>query len=229
MDGLLANNISDLASDPLGNLWIASWKGLNMYDGNTFSSYTIADSLVSKGIWQLAADEDGLIWIGTGDGISVMQPLTETVATPGITTTIASTNQQVSITIPQNAIPTQTYFTYTQQLGPTQDIGNFQFAGASFSLDAKDINGGAVTTFNAPLSMIVSFSEITLPDVTKIKLFYWDVVNKSWQDAASTCTPASDYVYDVNSKQLKVNVCHLTEFALLFQPNQSIYLPLVLR
>ena len=63
----------------------------------------------------------------------------------------------------------------------------------------------------------------------QIILYYWDTTASAWNDAAQTCSPASTYLRDLDHNTLSVNVCHLTEFALLAKKNSYIFLPFVTR
>ena len=38
-DGLSNNSVNDIVSDQDGVLWIATWDGVNLYDGNSFKVF----------------------------------------------------------------------------------------------------------------------------------------------------------------------------------------------
>jgi ligand-binding sensor domain-containing protein len=62
--------VYNVAFDPKGTMWAATWKGLSRFDGNGFHTFTVADGLVDKWVYTLAIDRDGRIWCGTEGGIS---------------------------------------------------------------------------------------------------------------------------------------------------------------
>ncbi len=70
-DGLSNNSVNDLISDRYGRLWIATWDGVNVYDGHKITcfkhsqndSLSIADNVVKK----LIKDRDDQIWMLTDD------------------------------------------------------------------------------------------------------------------------------------------------------------------
>ncbi|MBU2975352.1 AraC family transcriptional regulator [Zobellia sp. B3R18] len=68
-DGLSNNSITDIVSDHDGILWIATWDGLNSYNGNTFTVYKhdlkTPKSIAGNNIERLKKDREGHIWILT--------------------------------------------------------------------------------------------------------------------------------------------------------------------
>ncbi|MBU2948668.1 AraC family transcriptional regulator [Zobellia uliginosa] len=70
-DGLSNNSITDIISDNDGVLWIATWDGLNSYNGNTFTVYKhdlkTSNSIAGNNIERLKKDKKGNIWILTKD------------------------------------------------------------------------------------------------------------------------------------------------------------------
>ena len=70
--GLSNNSVIDIENDKDGGLWIATWDGLNYYDGYNFKSFkhnfnnnkTISSNYITK----LARDNEGYIWIITKEG-----------------------------------------------------------------------------------------------------------------------------------------------------------------
>ena len=69
--GLIQSQVTSLAQDRLGHLWIGTLGGLSRYDGRAFTNYTSRDGLPANTITQLAAGPDGKLWIGTTRGLSV--------------------------------------------------------------------------------------------------------------------------------------------------------------
>ncbi len=64
--GLAHDDISALAEDPMGNLWLGTYGGgLIRFDGSTFSHYTTEQGLPENDILTVHATDDGRIWMGT--------------------------------------------------------------------------------------------------------------------------------------------------------------------
>ena len=68
-EGLSNNSVKDMVSDKYGRLWIATWDGLNVYDGNTIKVYKheVQDSTSLSGniISALIKDHHNTIWVLT--------------------------------------------------------------------------------------------------------------------------------------------------------------------
>jgi len=65
-DGLSANDVSAIAEDRAGHLWIGtSDSGLNYFDGRKFISYGTTNGLPGEDISCLYIDNDGGLWVGT--------------------------------------------------------------------------------------------------------------------------------------------------------------------
>ena len=58
------------AIDSEGRLWIATWKGVSLYDGQTWKKYTRADGLVDDWVYSLGIDPSGTLWFGTEGGVN---------------------------------------------------------------------------------------------------------------------------------------------------------------
>lgn len=74
-DGLSHSTIFGINQDKEGNLWFATYDGLNKYDGYNFTvyrhQYKDPKSIASDIIRCVAVDDDNRIWIGTRDGLSL--------------------------------------------------------------------------------------------------------------------------------------------------------------
>ena len=66
--------VYNVAFDPHGTMWAATWKGLSRFDGKGFHTFTVADGLVDKWVYTLAIDRDGRIWAGTEGGVTRYDP-----------------------------------------------------------------------------------------------------------------------------------------------------------
>jgi hypothetical protein len=99
----------------------------------------------------------------------------------------------------------------------------------SFQVEATDMNGNPVTTFNQPFTMTLHYDEVIWQEAgikseESLNLFFWD--GKQWLNLLP-CTGCS---LNTNENQLTIILDHLTEFALLSEPtyaSHEIYLPLI--
>lgn len=77
-DGLSSNNVTDIAEDKQGFIWVATTNGLNRYDGYRFKQYyhnnSDSNSLVNNLVQRLYCDTKGRIWISTQDGVNCFIP-----------------------------------------------------------------------------------------------------------------------------------------------------------
>ncbi len=63
-------SVSRFMQDKAGNLWFGtSDNGLYIYDGKSFSQFTVNDGLNSNKIYCIFEDKDGKIWVGTEVGL----------------------------------------------------------------------------------------------------------------------------------------------------------------
>ena len=74
-DGLSQSTVFDITQDKYGNMWFATYNGLNKYDGYTFTVFQHNEkdpqSLGCDIVRSLKTDEQGRIWIGTYEGLSL--------------------------------------------------------------------------------------------------------------------------------------------------------------
>ncbi|UXX78109.1 ATP-binding protein [Reichenbachiella carrageenanivorans] len=73
-DGLAHNGVTDIYEDSRGFVWVATYDGLNRYDGYEFRKYKNTldeDYLISNRVRALNEDKRGKLWIGTDDGITL--------------------------------------------------------------------------------------------------------------------------------------------------------------
>ncbi len=70
-DGLSNNSVEDIENDVNGGLWIATWDGLNYFDGYKFTVFKHdidnSNSIASNYIIKIKRDANGIIWILTED------------------------------------------------------------------------------------------------------------------------------------------------------------------
>ena len=73
--GLSHNGVTSIIEDSRGYLWIATYEGLNRYNGKDFTLYrNSADSasLLSNRVRALCEDSRGRIWVGTESGVMLL-------------------------------------------------------------------------------------------------------------------------------------------------------------
>ena len=81
-DGLSQSTINDILQDKQGFVWLATYDGLNRYDGYQFKIFRTdnesSNSLSSNLITNLTLSKNGTIWIGTLDaGLNSFNPATQ--------------------------------------------------------------------------------------------------------------------------------------------------------
>ena len=64
-DGLASTWIRDCLEDKQGNIWFATDKGLNKFDGVKFETFTKEDGLPANTVMNLFTDKNGIIWFTT--------------------------------------------------------------------------------------------------------------------------------------------------------------------
>lgn len=73
-DGLSQSTVFSIAQDKLGNMWFATYDGVNKYDGYAFTVYQHDENdpnSIANDISRIVmTDSRGRVWIGTRDGLS---------------------------------------------------------------------------------------------------------------------------------------------------------------
>ena len=67
-DGLTQSDVSDIAQDYTGHLWLTTARGLNRFDGRDFTNYTIADGLPHNDLTAIDVASDNDVWVGDARG-----------------------------------------------------------------------------------------------------------------------------------------------------------------
>jgi len=71
----MSDNIRAVLVDSRGNLWVGFLGGISRFDGNTWTTFTMENSLLpSNSVYDIAEDHDSVIWIGTFDGVASYDP-----------------------------------------------------------------------------------------------------------------------------------------------------------
>lgn len=79
-DGLSDNEVTSLAQDSLGFIWIGTQYGLNRFDGTTFKHFYpdgTKNSLCESKVNHLQVASNGILWIATENGVNSYDPTTE--------------------------------------------------------------------------------------------------------------------------------------------------------
>ncbi|MEM9833839.1 MAG: two-component regulator propeller domain-containing protein [Bacteroidota bacterium] len=78
--GLSSNTIRSILKDSRGYIWLATFEGLNRFDGYEFEVFTYypedSCSLSNNLVSALAEDQNGRIWVGTHEGLNCFDPRT---------------------------------------------------------------------------------------------------------------------------------------------------------
>jgi len=69
-DGIPQSQVTALAQDHEGYLWVGTWGGLARFNGSEFKCFFINDGLRSSRIHKLLAASDGMVWVATDGGLS---------------------------------------------------------------------------------------------------------------------------------------------------------------
>ncbi len=69
-EGIPQSQVSALAQDQEGYLWVGTWGGLARFNGSEFKRYYREDGLHSTRIHELLIASDGTLWIATVGGVS---------------------------------------------------------------------------------------------------------------------------------------------------------------
>jgi ligand-binding sensor domain-containing protein len=69
--GLSNNEVEDIYQDRAGYLWVATWEGLNRFDGRSFERYDTTHGLPPRVLNAISEDPSGTLWVGTnGSGLA---------------------------------------------------------------------------------------------------------------------------------------------------------------
>ncbi len=69
-DGIPQSQVSALAQDHEGYLWVGTWGGLARFNGSEFRNFFLEDGLHSTRIQELLTASDGTLWVATVAGLS---------------------------------------------------------------------------------------------------------------------------------------------------------------
>lgn len=133
-----------------------------------------------------------------------------------------------SVQVPEGAVTDTTTLALTPVANITPPAG-YAFAGHAFDLNAYQSGVFLPTfTFSKSVTITIHYAEgdIGILDEETLSLKYWNESASAWEDAASTCTPASNYERHPGDNWFALPICHLSRFGMF--GGHRIYLPLVL-
>ncbi len=145
-----------------------------------------------------------------------------------------SQQNALTISIPPNAITTDTTFAYTE----ITDIEETQPSGldvvTTFRLNAYQNNTRQANfQFQQPVTITINYNSNVAArfEEDSLSLHYWDFGHEEWFEAA-----CGQYEHNPQENKVSVPVCHLTEFGLFGQSNAQppglngpLYLPLIVK
>lgn len=144
---------------------------------------------------------------------------------------LTSHDQRTQVIVPANAVTSPITLHFIPLPALSQAVDPFQFANTHFRLAALDAEDQPVRSFPflQPITLTLNYEDedVNLSNEEEIFLFYWDEVHHTWVDAASTCSPTSSYVRDLQNNRISVEICQLGEFALVNDGEIPLYLPMV--
>lgn len=131
----------------------------------------------------------------------------------------------ITVQIPAGAVNKPITLRYRLQTTPPQPLSSvFHLATYSFTLTAyQEEQALTGLTFQKPVSLDLTYTDDAIRglDENQLLLVYYDVPTAQWSPAGIT-----KLQHNLVDNQLKVQIMHLTEFA-LGTPTQFLYLPLV--
>ncbi len=70
-EGLPQMQVSAVAEDPLGYVWVGTHGGVARFDGTTFETFTVADGLPGNTVTALGSGPGGEMWVATSNGTAL--------------------------------------------------------------------------------------------------------------------------------------------------------------
>lgn len=163
--------------------------------------------------------------------------------TGGVLTYTGPNGLPTVITVPAGAVTDTITLAYTPRSGPGHPLGNLQFANKAFDLDGFEnliylpsllsapaggrpaaaatgnmarTGSTAVSsyTFLQPVNIVINYSDADVPGAENdLRLYYW--TGSQWEDAATTCSPQSQYDINPTLNTMALSICHLSRFSVV--------------
>ena len=166
-DGLASYYCYCIGKDNKGNIWIGTLKGLQRFDGRTFTTYDTSNSgLTDNAVYAVAVAMNGVIWAGTPKGLSRFDGTTWT----GYTTENSGipSNYISSMAVDNNGVVWVAHYEYGNYMGVSS------FDGTTWKNYTHDNSGLGVN----PVSCIGIDLHNTVWFGTSNKLYSFD--GKTW-------------------------------------------------
>jgi hypothetical protein len=146
---------------------------------------------------------------------------------------IASPDANVSLEFPAGAVTETVAVTYTDLLTPSHILSPERRTMRSFNLEARAASGQAVTTFNLPYTLVITYTDEQLAsrnvDERTLNVAFWD--GGAWVDTL----PCASCGVDTAGNRITVRLDRFAEFALVGNIRHidairhQLFLPLVRR
>ena len=155
---------------------------------------------------------------------------------PATATTLNTTDyvgNTGSVEVPAGAVAQSTTLSYYPLVASTYEAPQNKTLVRPFRLTAA-LQGvpQATFAFNTPVILTVRYDDASLSsiwDEAALNLYRW-VEGTGWQPAQESCPEGQRYYHvDRAANVVEVNICHLSEYALIGGTKHVVYLPLVLR
>lgn len=197
---------------------------------------------LSDGIYTIIPTLSGYVFSPTSRTVSISPSafsqnftiLAEPVSTffePGVSRTLAYTDTQglpTWLEIPADASDLAIHLTIIPSIA--ESAPGYAFTGHAFELNVQQPTARLPSfTFNTPVTLTVQYSlddVAVISDTQSLALWWWN--DSSWQDASHSCTPASVYSRDTESRFLSLPICQSGVFKLIGPTNQ-VMLPIIMR
>ena len=72
-NGLLNNTVMDVKKAENGDIWLATYGGISVFDGDSFRHITIADGIPSNGVIHIFKDNRNRTWLSTFNGVAILE------------------------------------------------------------------------------------------------------------------------------------------------------------
>ena len=247
---LIAGQVTHPNGQPVSGVQISAGSGLTAATGAD-GGYTISN--LEIGAYQITPTlTGGAFWPPVRQVIvpSLEQseqdftllplPVSTTLVTGSITTTLAYTDLQglvTDLTFPPYTFPYPVSLVLTPSLPLDKFTGlDRVFTGHAFELQVYPLGQApAGPQFTNPITtpitatVSIDYLDLDLGGVTDeqlLTLHWWD--GSAWVEAATTCSPASTPIIDSTGNRLVMPVCRSGLFTLL-GPTNTIFLPLITR
>ncbi len=123
--------------------------------------------------------------------------------------------QAATIVVPAGVLTESTTLAYYPLAGAVDLPAPFSYAGRRFDLQAyRDDQPLANLALREPVMVTLTYKDCEVAGLDETTLRLYLRQGNRWVDAAMTCTPSAAYYRDPAANLLRVEICHLSSFAL---------------